>query len=187
MDIRKLNEQLEKFLEGEVINFTDFRNKKLGLEKRTRRTISDDDWNTIKNDIIKDLDNDTDEVPDSINKNQDALNAPYVKDYRKDPQDVQVGDILSMTWGYSMTIVDYYKVIERKKSSIRLAALNTVNITGDGWSGTCIPGTEIVKDNNVDGKLFRIGTKWSNEIVCRINGHGVYYWDGKPDAYDRND
>ena len=111
----------------------------------------------------------------------------YVKDYTKDPQDVAVGDILTCSWGYSMSLVDYYKVIERKAKSIKLAKLQNKILTGGGYSGTCMPSEEIKRDQYVDGKLFRIGCKWSKDVVCQINGHSVYYWDGKPDDYDHMD
>lgn len=122
---------------------------------------------------------------------EDPLKAPYVRDYSKGgtkkAEDVQVGDILTCSWGYSMTIVDYYKVIEKKAKSIKLAALEVKNISGDGWSGQCMPGENTKPDNKVDGKLFRIGAKWSKDLVCQVGGHSCYYWDGKPDSFDRND
>ena len=114
----------------------------------------------------------------------------YVKDYTKDPQDVAVGDILTCSWGYSMTIVDYYRVTERKAKSIKLEKLATKTLTGGGYQGTCMPSNERAADRfqtDIQNKLFRIGVKWSKDVVCQINGHSVYYWDGKPDHYDHMD
>ena len=122
---------------------------------------------------------------------EDPMDKPYIKDYSnngtKTSQDVEVGDILECNWGATMSLVDYYKVIERKKSTIKLASLKTQNISGDGWAGTCIPTEETIRDQYVDGKLFRIGYKYDNKVVCSVNGHSVYYWDGKPGSFDRND
>lgn len=120
----------------------------------------------------------------------DPMTASYIKDYRKNPQDVQVGDILTCTWGYSMTLVDYYRVTERKAKSIRLEKLQTKILTGGGMQGTCIPSDEPAPERQqeyVKNKLFRIGVRWSNDVVCRINDHSVYFWDGKPDSYDHMD
>lgn len=116
-------------------------------------------------------------------------NLAAAKDYGagKTSQDVQVGDILTCTWGYSMTLVDFYKVIERKKASIKLVNLKDIIVDGDGMSGKVVPTNETEPDQYVDGKLFRIGTKWSKDIVCQVNGHSVYYWDGKPKTFDRWD
>ena len=114
----------------------------------------------------------------------------YVKDYTKDPQDVAVGDILTCSWGYSMTIVDYYRVTERKAKSIKLEKLATKTLTGGGYQGTCMPSNERAANRfqtDIQNKLFRIGVKWSKDVVCQINGHSVYYWDGKPDHYDHMD
>lgn len=122
---------------------------------------------------------------------EDPLNEPYVKDYSnngtKTPQEVEVGDILYRVGGYSMTYYDYYKVIDKKKASIKLQNIGVKNISGDGWSGTCIPADKPEKDQYVDGKLFRIGYKYSKDTVCRVNGHSCYYWDGKPDYFNEMD
>lgn len=122
---------------------------------------------------------------------EDPMKADYIKDYslggQKKPEDVEVGDILYRVGGYSMTYYDYYKVIERKKKSIKLQNIGEKSISGDGWSGKCIPANTPQNDQYVDGKLFRIGYKYAKDVVCSVNGHSLYYWDGKPDAFDRND
>ena len=125
-----------------------------------------------------------------IKKPEEEQLPDYVKDYRKDPSEVQVGDILSCTWGYSMTIVDYYRVTERKAKSIKLEKLENKIISGGGYSGKCMPSNKRAEDRyqtDVAGKLFRIGVKWSKDVVCRIKDHSVYFWDGKPDSYDHMD
>jgi len=115
---------------------------------------------------------------------EDPLKADYVKDYTKAVEDVAVGDILECNWGYSMSLVDYYKVIERKKKSIKLAKLETKIVEGDGGRGKCIPTLQTKPDQYVDGKLFRIGYKYSKDVVCQVNGHSCEYWDGKPGSFD---
>lgn len=131
------------------------------------------------------------EIKDKIEKNLNELpSEDYIKDYRKDPMDVQVGDILTCSWGYSMTLVDYYRVTERKAKSIKLEKLESKILTGGGYQGTCMPTDKRAPDRyqtDLENKLFRIGVKWSKEVVCQINGHSVYYWDGNPDSYDHMD
>ena len=115
---------------------------------------------------------------------EDPMKASYIKDYRKPVENVAVGDILECNWGYSMSLVDYYKVIERKKRSIKLAKLETKIVEGDGGRGKCIPTLQTKADQYVDGKLFRIGYKYSNDVVCQVNGHSCEFWDGKPGSFD---
>lgn len=115
---------------------------------------------------------------------EDPLKADYIKDYTKPVEEVAVGDILECNWGYSMSLVDYYKVIERKKKSIKLAKLDTKVVEGDGGRGKCIPTLETKPDQYVDGKLFRIGYKYSKDVVCQVNGHSCVFWDGKPGSFD---
>ena len=114
---------------------------------------------------------------------EDPLAASYVKDYSKGgtkkPEDVEIGDILYGSW-----LTHFYKVIGKTSRSVKLARLGSKIVSGDSWQGKCIPTEEIVKDQYVDGKNLRIGTKWSDTVVCQVAGHGVDYWDGKPKSFD---
>lgn len=119
-----------------------------------------------------------------LDKKEEPQQAAYVKDYTKDPQDVQVGDILVRSWGYSMVLVDFYKVIDRKKASVKLAKLENKTVDGDPSRGHVIPTETTVENRTVDGRLFRIGVKWAKDIVCQVDGHACYYWNGKPQYID---
>lgn len=119
-----------------------------------------------------------------LDKKEEPQQAAYVKDYTKDPQDVQVGDILVRHSGYSVTLVDFYRVIERTKACVRLAELENKTVDGDPSMGHVIPTETIVKNNTVDGKLFRIGVKWAKDVVCQVSDHACYYWNGKPQYID---
>lgn len=93
---------------------------------------------------------------------------------KKDPMDVAVGDILYTSWGYDMTGVYFYKVIERKPKSIKLARLESKK---DFEDSTATPVDKEIADSNVDGKIFRIG----KYAVCSITKYeNCYYWDGTP-------
>ena len=176
----RLIERVKRILEGDVISFADYKRRKQG----------DNVISQAQDNILKDLDNSEYNQPEEIEVESDPMTASYIRDYRKNPQDVQVGDILVCSWGYSMNLVDYYRVTERKVKSIRLEKLQTKILTGSGYQGTCIPSDEVAPERQqeyVKNKLFRIGVKWSNDVVCRINDHSVYFWDGKPDSYDYMD
>lgn len=155
--------RLKKLTEGDVINFADFKRKKLGLSPEgevPENTVSEEPQE-LDNDLIKDYSN---------NENKTA-------------QDVEVGDILYTSWGYDMTIVDFYRVTERKKASIRLEALAYKAVSGEPGNNKIVPIDKVVPDEKVDGKLFRL-TKYG---VCQIDGHTARYWNGKPKYYNTYD
>lgn len=114
---------------------------------------------------------------DMSSSTENSLTKDYSNNGTKTPADVEVGDILFTSWGYDMTIVEFYRVKEKTKSSIKLEALQS-KTQGSGLSSqTVIPIDKVVSDF-VDGKIFRISKNGSQ--VCKIDGHYAYYWTGKP-------
>lgn len=126
-------------------------------------------------------------TPQIDSQKDDLQDNSLIKDYtnngNKTAQDVEVGDILYTSWGYDMTIVDFYRVTERKKASIRLEALAHKAVSGEPGNNEIVPIDKVVPDENVDGKLFRL-TKYG---VCQIDGHTARYWNGKPKYYNTYD
>ena len=155
--------RLKKLTEGDVINFADFKRKKseLSPEGEVPENAASEEPQELNNDLIKD----------------------YSNNENKTSQDVEVGDILYTSWGYDMTIVDFYRVTERKKASIRLEALAYKAVSGEPGNNKIVPMDKVVPDEKVDGKLFRL-TKYG---VCQIDGHTARYWNGKPKYYNTYD
>ena len=120
---------------------------------------------------------------DLSNFSQNSLVKDYSNNENKTAQDVEVGDILYTSWGYDMTIVDFYRVTERKKASIKLEALAYKAVSGELGNSQIVPVDKVIPDENVDGKLFRL-TKYG---VCQIGGHTARYWNGKPKYYNTYD
>ena len=118
---------------------------------------------------------------------KEYIKIDYSNKNTKTAQEVEVGDIIYTVWGYSMVLVDFYQVAERKKASIKLEKLQTVIVDGDGMQGTSAPIDKPDERNDIDGKLFRIGTKYDKKAVCQINGHTAYYYDGEPKSFDHMD
>ena len=112
---------------------------------------------------------------------QNSLIKDYSNNETKTAQDVEVGDILYVSWGYDMTIVDFYRVIERKKASIKLETL-AHKFTPE--QDEVIPIDKVIPNDKVDGKLFRLSKHYG---VCQINGHIARYWNGKPKYYNTMD
>ena len=112
---------------------------------------------------------------------QNSLIKDYSNNETKTAQDVEVGDILYVSWGYDMTIVDFYRVTERKKASIKLETL-AHKFTPE--QDEVIPIDKVIPNDKVDGKLFRLSKHYG---VCQINGHIARYWNGKPKYYNTMD
>lgn len=112
---------------------------------------------------------------------QNSLIKDYSNNETKTAQDVEVGDILYVSWGYDMTIVDFYRVIERKKASIKL---ETLAHKFTPQQDKVIPIDKVIPNDKVDGKLFRLSKHYG---VCQINGHIARYWNGKPKYYNTMD
>ena len=115
------------------------------------------------------------------NVSQNSLIKDYSNNETKTAQDVEVGDILYVSWGYDMTIVDFYRVIEKKKASIKLECL-AHKFTPE--QDEVVPIDKVIPNDKVDGKLFRLSKHYG---VCQINGHIARYWNGKPKYYNTMD
>lgn len=112
---------------------------------------------------------------------QNSLIKDYSNNETKTAQDVEVGDILYVSWGYDMTIVDFYRVTERKKASIKLETL-AHKFTPE--QDEVVPIDKVIPNDKVDRKLFRLSKHYG---VCQINGHIARYWNGKPKYYNTMD
>ena len=87
--------------------------------------------------------------------------------------DCNVGDIYMNSWGYDQTNIDFYKVIERKKSSATIVEIGKKCVYDDG------PTTKVVPDPNIivgAPMLKRIG-----QYGFRINSFSsASKWNQKP-------
>ena len=95
------------------------------------------------------------------------------------PRGVEVGDILVCSWGYSMTLVDFYQVVGTKgKYTVELRKIASEVTKGDaGYSGNCIG----VKDAFVDDKIL---TKQCREGTVKISSHqSARKWVGVREYY----
>ena len=147
-NLTKFNNYTCSILEGDVISFTDFKRQK--EQNNKIENGSSDETTEVDNSLVKD----------------------YSNNETKTGDDVEVGDILYVSWGYDMTIVDFYRVIQRKKASINLEKLESKEVS----SNKVMPIDKVVPDSVVDGKTFRI----SRYGVCKIDGRTARYWKGNP-------
>lgn len=95
---------------------------------------------------------------------------------------IKVGNIFECTWGYSMTLVDFYQVVEKKgTATVKLRKLNNKNQTGDGFQGTTIAK----KDDFYDDKILTKRLNKSGHIT--VQDHYLYRWNGQPLSYNTLD
>ena len=162
-----LNNQIEKFLEGEVIPFP---NK---ADELTKDVFAD----------VEQTKKELEDVPDIDAGEGLALAKDYSNNGKKLGADVELGDILVQTFFYGSTQHYFYKVIERKPSSIKLAMLKKSTKLMNDDDGRVVPLDIVVPCDAVDGKIFRIfkpKVDWGKDIVCKLQDKALYYWDGKP-------
>lgn len=111
-----------------------------------------------------------------------------VADKEKKPNPFKVGDILSCTWGYSMIIVDFYRVVKVLPSSVKIEKLQQKIVSGDdGFQGRVVPTDKAVK-SGVDGKTYRVLFTGDGEPCLKIESYAYARpWDGLPKMFDRMD
>jgi hypothetical protein len=95
-------------------------------------------------------------------------------------RDVQVGDIFCASWGYSMTIVDFWQIVELVgKSSARVR-----RIAGDSTQTGYLSGkTKPVKDAFVTSRSDNEYVVRVNGKSCKIDGHHASVTDPNSEHY----
>jgi hypothetical protein len=92
------------------------------------------------------------------------------------------GDIVSYSWGYEQTNIDFYKVIARKGDFCTLRKLKA-NCTHDAqtMTGTTTPKEEFADEKTIRRKVHRRDGK---ESGFAIQSYGwASLWDGQPEHY----
>ena len=96
----------------------------------------------------------------------------------------KVGDILYSSWGYGMTIVNFYKVTRLiGTSKVELVELSQRK-TGDGWAGETVPTDTPLSTP----KVFSVKRSGSADPGIKVRDSGdARKWDGKPKYYNTLD
>lgn len=101
---------------------------------------------------------------------------------RNVPHDYKEGDVLCCSWGYSMTIVDFYRVTKViGKQTVQLESLSKTSVDGNGWHGHLLPD---LNSAGTPAGRFRVSSGDSVKI-----GHSQYAhkWDGNAKYYNTMD
>jgi hypothetical protein len=109
-----------------------------------------------------------------------------------------IGTILVRKWGYSMILVDFYRVIEETAKTVLVQALGSIE-TPDGFlTGYAIPDKnkillkQRVSEGENEEERLRIYKKQKNNdwlLISSKNDYKKYFskWDGQPEHYDHCD
>lgn len=95
---------------------------------------------------------------------------------------VKVGDIYYTSWGYDMTIVNFFQVISVTAKRAKLKEINSKVVDGSaGYSGKVIPVKDSFREN---AKVITTGTDTSYDgkstILKNCDGHMGYKYEDMP-------
>ena len=93
-------------------------------------------------------------------------------------QGLSVGDILSSSWGYDQTNVNFYEVVRATTKTVWLRERGKAISSGNGLSP--MAGYATLADGFVSDKLIQCRPSQSG--YCRVHSSAVAsLWDGKPE------
>lgn len=164
-------------------------NKETGETMGTGTIPKDEKWNDpnkVRDTLIYLYGDDVEVKVEKVGGDSSVANKK-VNGALKNPE-IKVGDILYSAWGYSMTIVTFYKVVERKGTStliIRELDQKPANDkTQMGYYGEVLP----VEDKFIGGNQeARIGKSGSIKKLGGFKSEIISKWNGKPVFFDRMD
>lgn len=94
------------------------------------------------------------------------------------------GTILVGSWGYSMTIVDFFEVIGRSNSMLYLKQVQKKVIKSDSYGSEDVMPTP---GNYLDDKIYRVKISNRNSINSPLKHGIITVWNGKPEYQNLND
>ena len=91
---------------------------------------------------------------------------------QNDPSTWQKDDILVGTMGYSMTLIQFFKILRRTSKKFDVIELGQKIVKGDGMQGEAI-ADENKTGKKLSGRLNKYGSVIIDSYRCRL-------WDGNP-------
>lgn len=103
--------------------------------------------------------------------------------------EVKVGDIFHCSWGYDMTINDYYQVVDLTPSgkSVRVRKLNKETVhSGEYFQGREMPIKDDFATDNILTK--RLATDYAGRPDIKITSYSwATLWDGESNFFNHMD
>jgi hypothetical protein len=95
-----------------------------------------------------------------------------------------VGQILSSSWGYEQTNVDFYQVIKVSASQVTIKEIHSEHVSEDGFmTGKVMPLPNVFKEEEKEiRRKFRSYSK-DNYSVSVTSYKYASLWNGKPERY----
>lgn len=103
---------------------------------------------------------------------------------------VGVGKILTCSWGYSMTLVDFYEVLKESAKTLLVRAIGSKVVeTTSYMAGHVVP--DIEKKENEILRVYKRKDKSEKGfyLISRKSGYRKFYhvWDGQPEYFNHCD
>lgn len=96
---------------------------------------------------------------------------------KKLQETIQKGSILYASWGYEQTNINFYLVVERKKSTLVLQEIGQNRTYEHQDSGTCTPNTSIIIGKPFERRLTKYaGVKINDVYDASIYQGKKLYW-----------
>ena len=96
---------------------------------------------------------------------------------------VKVGDIFVSHWGYEQTNVDFYRVVELTKKSLRYVPLKALRRYTGPMEGTSLPDLTV---KGLDGvtKTALIRVDYKGEVHFKLTSYShAWKWGGSPETF----
>lgn len=104
------------------------------------------------------------------------------------PHTLAVGDILYSSWGYDMTIVNWYQVVAVTPKMVTVAEIRSRIVSGDGMRGTSMPIPNALVEKRYDWDKVRFSRLVKDDRYIQINeSETARRWDGEPKYHDHWD
>jgi hypothetical protein len=106
--------------------------------------------------------------------------------------ETQTKKIVYCSWGYSMTLIEFYEVVKETAKTVVLRELEQEEVTDGFLSGTTTPTTEYAKDRDGQYKEVRAYKRSFNgeqNYISKKAGFKKFYhdWNGKPKHFNHCD
>ena len=98
----------------------------------------------------------------------------------------KVGDILSSSWGYSMTIVSWYQVIKVTPKTITVKEIEAKIIDGNGMHGESIPVPNLFSKRGLYPEQS-FTRKVKGDYININESQTAWIWDGNPKYHNHWD
>ena len=103
-------------------------------------------------------------------------------------QELKVGDVMVCSWGYSMSLVDFYKVVKVTSKSAFLLKMGNRTVEQDNYAGhsRVVPSGICTTDKPLMRRIQH--SKYDGELYCKITDYQyARKWDGQSKYFNDMD